>query len=816
MAVYRESLFLGTDLISSAPRPAPACDNFVHTRLEELFMVDFPARYRTFLLCTFVCSLLSLRAHAQIRRALLIGIDHYAPPAGAVLPELPGEHARDSRFSSGSSWFSLQGPSIDVASMQVLLKQTYGFTDIKVLPEEQATRQGILSAIDELVAKTKPGDIVVLYYSGHGSRRLDTLSSKDQMDETIVPIDAWKGAEDIRDKELAVRFNQIVFDHQAHLTAIFDSCNSGTMARGLTQSVLRALPYDDRDVAEEKRRDPSTVTEADLKRKPQDGDAIIVAAASASESAVEALYPDDHQFHGAFTRALVRVLTPSSQSMSAVDTVAAVSSMLHADRIPFQQPSVEGRVQQSLFGDPVAAHALHARVEKVSAGALTLDVGSAAGFDVGTQFTSVNAGPAGQKTLLEVTHFDGPVAAVAQVIDGPANVRVGSVFEVSKMVYPHAALLLIFASNPDPAPLKAAAEAQKKFPRLTWVDDPTATQIEYLVVREDTGWVAYSQVGNAVAQGAQIKGKAYLLLGPPEVLKTAIEQSPPFKNSAYAFTKNPAEANYLLAMRSGVNGQAEYAFLDPIILSPHKPDEWVKSVEDDPYETQLNNGATPEVVCRNDVSLPVRTAWLPDSRKSGSEIVTALNRRIVRLGKLRLWLQSQSLAPGINSWPYHLAVVDPNNGDPIRGILHSGEPYQVRLVTDANQLSATAPSSQFVYLFGFDCAANPFLLYPSENLNGGGAIPQPGADGRFPLSVSIKDERVGTPLGADSLFLLATAQKISDPAIFISDGILNQGTRGVQNRFEELIGDMNNANTRGPVSVPSNWAVQQVVLPSRP
>jgi hypothetical protein len=40
------------------------------------------------------------------------------------------------------------------------------------------------------VDETKPGDIDVLYYSGHGSRRLDTLSSKDQMDETIVPIDA--------------------------------------------------------------------------------------------------------------------------------------------------------------------------------------------------------------------------------------------------------------------------------------------------------------------------------------------------------------------------------------------------------------------------------------------------------------------------------------------------------------------------------------------------------------------------------------------------------------------------------------------------
>ena len=186
-------------------------------------------------------------------RALLIGINHYAPPAGATLPVAPAGHALDSRFAPGTTWQNLNGPSVDVSAMQVLLKNTYQFNDVRVLPEEQATRAGILAALDLLVAETQPGDLVVFYYAGHGSQRLDTLSSKNHLDETIVPIDAWKGAEDIRDKELAMLFNKIVYDRQARLTAIYDSCHSGTMARGITESVQRTLPYDDRDVAGRRR-----------------------------------------------------------------------------------------------------------------------------------------------------------------------------------------------------------------------------------------------------------------------------------------------------------------------------------------------------------------------------------------------------------------------------------------------------------------------------------------------------------------------------------------------------------------------------------
>jgi hypothetical protein len=565
--------------------------------------------------CLWLTIIFTCALDAQTRRALLIGIDNYAPAPGATLPVPSAGHARDSRFAPGTTWISLHGPAVDVPSMYELLQNTYGFKDIRLLTEQQSTRQGILAAIDQLIADTHPGDLDVFYYSGHGSRRVDTLSTKNHFDQTIVPIDAWKGAEDIRDKELALRFDKIVYDKHAHLTAIYDSCDSGTMARGLTESVQRALPYDDRDVAAEKKKDPATVTELDLKRIPQDGDAIILAAAAPTESAVEALYPDDNQYHGAFTRALVRVLKSHTQPLSADDVVAEVASMLHADPVPFQQPSVEGRTQESLFGDPVAAHALHVHVVTVSGAEVKLDMGSAAGFDVGTQFTSIRT--SGDQMVIEVESLDEALVSTAKVVGGPADAAVGQTFELTKMVYPQAARLTLFAARPEASPANAIATAKKMFPGLTWVNDPAVQPIDFLVVDGERGWTAYDRNGKKVAPGSAAQGAAFLLLGPPQSLLTALEQSSPFQHQAFSFTQSIAAANYLLAARPMVGGALEYALFDRIVLAAHDPNAWVSSAEGDPDDTALNGGTNPLVVCRNERQWRLRSGPESQNRPPG-------------------------------------------------------------------------------------------------------------------------------------------------------------------------------------------------------
>ena len=113
-------------------------------------------------------------AKAQQKRALLIGINTYAPDEKTAKEK-------------GSEWNNLKGTVNDVNSIQsILMSSRFGFhrEDIVVLKESQATREGILNAISDLINHCKSGDLVLIYYSGHGDQVKNSASVEtDYLDE---------------------------------------------------------------------------------------------------------------------------------------------------------------------------------------------------------------------------------------------------------------------------------------------------------------------------------------------------------------------------------------------------------------------------------------------------------------------------------------------------------------------------------------------------------------------------------------------------------------------------------------------------------
>lgn len=91
----------------------------------------------------------------------------------------------------------LEGCLNDVDLQRNLLIHRFGFNpkDILVLPDKDATREGILTAFEEhLIKQAKPKDVVVYHYSGHGSRIFDpnpieVEPGKDGLNGTFVPVD---------------------------------------------------------------------------------------------------------------------------------------------------------------------------------------------------------------------------------------------------------------------------------------------------------------------------------------------------------------------------------------------------------------------------------------------------------------------------------------------------------------------------------------------------------------------------------------------------------------------------------------------------
>jgi hypothetical protein len=151
------------------------------------------------------------------KKALLIGINYINTP------------------------YQLYGCIDDTARMKELLT-SYGFYDFKIITDLtriKPTKIDILTEIKNLLANAKSGDLLFLYYSGHGSYTFDTNKDEtDGRDEMLFSLDL-KGI--IDDEIKAVIKTNLKND--VTLVAMFDSCHSGTML-DLKYNYLDSNNYD--------------------------------------------------------------------------------------------------------------------------------------------------------------------------------------------------------------------------------------------------------------------------------------------------------------------------------------------------------------------------------------------------------------------------------------------------------------------------------------------------------------------------------------------------------------------------------------------
>jgi hypothetical protein len=226
------------------------------------------------------------------RVALLIGIGDY-------------RHLSDTpRSPDGLT--DLEGPPNDVQRMRASLRR-WGFDgpDVHVLLDSQATRAGILREMERVAERASdPGDVVVVYYSGHGSWPRDPdgdeqrVTPGDTADEALVPWDA-------DDFQAA---GELILDDQIHdwlrrigtrnVTIVVDACYSGTLSRGVGDGLRRPKGL---------AGNPSPRgTSLELLDEPG---LTLITAAGSDQRAEEAVFPEarNHTF-GVFTYHFTRAL----------------------------------------------------------------------------------------------------------------------------------------------------------------------------------------------------------------------------------------------------------------------------------------------------------------------------------------------------------------------------------------------------------------------------------------------------------------------------------------------------------------------------
>jgi Caspase domain len=146
-------------------------------------------------------------------RALVIGIDAY-------------RHVRP-----------LKGAVADAQDLETALRNM-GTRDITVLTDAQADRTSVLLAIDRLVARTRPSDLVFLSIAGHGTQEPERIkgSQPDGMENVFLLPGFEPSATGSQQRILGREFNHFIRQFElrgAKVLFVADTCHGGGMTRDI-------------------------------------------------------------------------------------------------------------------------------------------------------------------------------------------------------------------------------------------------------------------------------------------------------------------------------------------------------------------------------------------------------------------------------------------------------------------------------------------------------------------------------------------------------------------------------------------------------
>ncbi len=336
----------------------------------------------------------------------------------------------------GSATGTLAGVSNDVQAMACWLDGLGFGLDVRQGP--QATRAGMLDGLAQLARDVRPGEAIVVYYSGHGGfvsvpprERGAGGRFAPRAYQYLVPTDHDKrrSFRGIFRAELSSMVRDIS-DRTSNITVILDCCHSTDMVRD-DDLVLKSVvePWSEGIEAH-----VAWLAQQgyDLERLPElrSASMVLVSACGAAQKAFEYTRRVDRLRHGLFTDFLLDVAS-RARDPGQVAWDALVRRVV--DRVqrvtPFQRPQVSGPSSRRLFSEgreqSTGALTLH-----FDAGRWRLGGGHAAGVRQGDRYCIIDPLAEGSNRPLAealVEEVEGHAAALSILEDAAQRIEPGMV-----------------------------------------------------------------------------------------------------------------------------------------------------------------------------------------------------------------------------------------------------------------------------------------------------------------------------------------------------------------------------------------------------
>jgi hypothetical protein len=285
-------------------------------------------------------------------RALVVGVSGYPNLATSLRLVGPGNDSR--AFAN-----TLARLGVSPADITVLADGASGLAG-GIANGGPATREAVLSGLDRLAEVSVAGDLVVFYFSGHGSQQPDRDGDEQGgNDEILLPYDVgrWNGSgveNALVDDELDQRITRLL-DKGVDFFGVIDACNSATGFRALADDHARARGVEPAELGV-----PAGATAAAPARllargapqtRPGRGRAAFFYAAQEVEEALEKVPKDaaEGESYGVFTYTLLARLNATPGLTYRTLHRAVVADIKRNTLMATQTPELEGE----LLDEPV-------------------------------------------------------------------------------------------------------------------------------------------------------------------------------------------------------------------------------------------------------------------------------------------------------------------------------------------------------------------------------------------------------------------------------------------------------------------------------